>query len=342
MVVYPGRVRSGAFEASTVKRAARRRRLRAVPTNTLALNPALSALVGGVVDYAGLFPPAALGMSEAVRAYASYRDDPARAMLGRFVVPVSRLREFDDAAATHLPHDDATPWRLSALTGVDVAADVDLALRFNERHAGDASTGHALIDALELKVSTAVEIEAAMSRMPSQFTAYFEIPIVSDPDEIVEVLRRTGGYAKARTGGVTADAFPTPHELARFMVRCRDAGVAFKLTAGLHHPLRGAHPLTYADDAPQGTMFGYLNALAAAMLAWRGHDEMAIVAALEARDPAFLRADGATLTVGSDRLDLAMIAAARHETMHSFGSCSFREPVDELPIATITASSSLH
>ena len=313
-------------------------------TNTLALNPALSALVSGVVDYAGLFPPATLSMADAVRAYASYLDDPARAMLGRFVVPVSRLREFEEAAVAVavLPRDDQTaPWRVSALTGVDTAADIDLALRFNDRHADDSAVGRAVIDALELRVTGAVEIEAAMSRMPTQFSAYFEIPIVGDPDEIVDVLRRTGGYAKARTGGVTPEAFPTPHELARFMVRCRDAGVAFKLTAGLHHPLRGAHPLTYADDAPQATTFGYLNALGAAMLAWRGHDAMAIVAALEARDPAFLCADGDVLIVGSDRLDAAMIASARRATMHSFGSCSFREPVDELPIATITSSSSL-
>lgn len=333
---------TGGRPRAPVKRAAYRRRLRAVPTIDPAVNPALSALVSGVVDYAGLFPPAGLSMADAVRAYARYLEDPACAMLGRFVVPVARLREFDDAAALLLPRGaDRAPWRLSALTGVDTTADIDLTLRFNDRHAVDAGTGRAVIDALELKVASGVEIEAAMSRMPTRFTAYFEIPIAADPREIVEVLRRCGGHAKARTGGVTPDAFPTPHELARFMVRCCDAGVAFKLTAGLHHPLRGAHPLTYADDALQGTMFGYLNALAAAMLAWRGHDETAIVAALEARDPAFLCADGDVLTVGSDRLDSAMIASARDQTMHSFGSCSFREPVDELPIATITASSSL-
>lgn len=292
------------------------------------------------MDYAGLFPPASLDMSDAARAYAAYLDHPARAMLGRFVVPVSRLREFEDAAAPYLPRGaSAAPWRLSALAGVDTAADLDLALRFNDRHA-DGDSGRAVIDTLELKAFAPVEIEAAMSRMPPDLRAYFEIPVTHDPVELVDALRRSGGCAKARTGGVTAEAFPTPHELARFIVRCRDAGVAFKLTAGLHHPVRGAHPLTYSEDAPQGTMFGYLNALGAAMLAWRGHDEMAVAAALEARDPGFLCADGDTLTIGSDRLTGAMVATARRETMHSFGSCSFREPADELPIATITASSS--
>lgn len=310
------------------------------------MNPALSALMRGVVDYAGLFAPAALDMLAAARAYASYLDDPARAMLGRFVVPVSRLREFDDAAASLLPRGPgSTPWRLSALTGVDTTADIELALRFNCRHWEASEIGHAVIDALELRVSTGVEIEAAMSRMPAPMTAYFEIPIVSDPRTLVDTLRRTGGLAKTRTGGVVADAFPTAHELARFMVRCRDAAVAFKLTAGLHHPLRGAYRLTYADGAPHGTMFGYLNALAAALLAWRGADESAIIAALEARDPAFIRTDGDAIIVGGERFPTDIVADARRQTLHSFGSCSFREPVDELPVAAIerdaTTSSSL-
>jgi len=296
------------------------------------MNPAAAALVGGVVDYAGLFPPAALPMADAVQAYARYLDDPARAMLGRFVVPVSRLREFEEGAVPLLPRGTGSmPWRLSALTGVDVTADIDLALRFNCRHWEGSEVGHAVIDALELKVSTAVEIEAAMSMMPKQIAAYFEIPIAADPAPLVDALRRSGGFAKARTGGVTVDAFPAPADVARFMVRCRDAGVAFKLTAGLHHPLRGDYRLTYADGAPHGTMFGFVNALAAAMLAWRGHPEADLVAVLESRDPAFVRIDGDAIVVDGERLTAAMIDDARRATLHSFGSCSFREPADELP-----------
>lgn len=334
-----GAVASPAPSRTPVKRASSPRRLRAVPTNGSTLTPALSALVAGVVDYAGLFPPAALGMADAVAAYASYLDDPARAMLGRFVAPVSRLREFDDAAAPLLPRGaGSAPWRLSALAGVDTTADIDLALRFNCRHRDESELGHAVIDALELKVSTDVEIEAAMSRMPAQLTPYFEIPITSDPRALVEAIRRAGGNAKARTGGVTADAFPTPHELARFIVRCRDAGVAFKLTAGLHHPLRGSYRLTYADGAPHGIMFGYLNALAAALLAWRGADERTIVDVLEARGRGLVNAQEDVLTIAGERFTVDMLDDARRATLQSFGSCSFREPVDELAGATLRDS----
>ncbi len=78
--------------------------------------------------------------------------DPARAMLGRFVVPVVRLREFDDAASRLLPRGEhSEPWHLSALPGPDLTADIDLALKFNCRHWSESEIGHAVIDALEIK-----------------------------------------------------------------------------------------------------------------------------------------------------------------------------------------------
>jgi hypothetical protein len=59
---------------------------------------ALTSLLDGLVDYAGLFPPAALPMDEAVRNYGAYRDGDSRAMLARFVLPVARLGEFVTSA----------------------------------------------------------------------------------------------------------------------------------------------------------------------------------------------------------------------------------------------------
>lgn len=131
------------------------------------MTQSLKALLRGTIDYAGLFPPAALDMRTATAAYASYLEDPARERLGRFVIPIVRLREFDDAAAALLPRGTGNePWRLSALPGPDLTADIDLALKFNCRHWSESETGHAVIDSIEMKVSTVAEIEAAASIMP--------------------------------------------------------------------------------------------------------------------------------------------------------------------------------
>jgi hypothetical protein len=49
--------------------------------------------LAGAIDYAGLFPPAALDMRTAIRNYASYRAGDDASLLGRFVAPAARLGE---------------------------------------------------------------------------------------------------------------------------------------------------------------------------------------------------------------------------------------------------------
>lgn len=301
------------------------------------MKQALEVLLAGAVDYAGLFPPAALDMSAATESYAQYICDPDSRLLGRFVVPVSRLREFDDAALALLPRGDSSePWRISALVGPDLAADIDLALKFNCRHWSGSDIGHAVIDALEIKASVPDEINAATSTMPRQFKSFFEIPISSDPSTLINAVRRGGARAKARTGGVAADAFPDATDVARFMVGCRDVRVAFKLTAGLHHPLRAEYRLTYATDAPRGTMFGYLNVFVAAALAWSGADEGVVLRALLATSINDFHFSDDALSFGDHSVATDTVRDARHNFIISFGSCSFREPVDDLAALSIS------
>ncbi len=301
------------------------------------MKQALEVLLAGVVDYAGLFPPAALDMPAATKSYAQYLQDPNRRVLGRFVIPVMRLREFDEAASALL-HRGATsePWRLSALPGPDITADIDLALKFNCRHWSESEIGHAVIDALEIKASVPDEIHAAASVMPRQLTPFFEIPITSDPLVLVNAIKRSGAFAKARTGGVTPGSFPRAEDVARFMIRCRDAQVAFKLTAGLHHPLRAEYPLTYADDAPRGTMFGYLNMFLGAALAWNGADESIVLAALTSTSVQDFAFSDESIIFAGRTLSVDSIRDARDNFVLSFGSCSFREPVDDLAALSIS------
>jgi len=64
---------------------------------------AIQALLTGLIDYAGLYPPAKLPMDEAVDNYAEYLRSPQAWLLGRFVCPVSRLEEFRREARRVLP-----------------------------------------------------------------------------------------------------------------------------------------------------------------------------------------------------------------------------------------------
>jgi len=288
-------------------------------------------LLTGIVDYAGLFPPAALAMEPAVHEYAAYLADPHRFMLGRFVVPVARLPEFERAVVGLLPvGPDAAPWQLTALAGPDVEADLELVRQFNARHDATSSQGRAEVDALEIKASSTAEIASAMSRMPSEIEAFFEVPVDPDPAPLLGEIRRSGGKAKIRTGGITTEAFPTPAAVTRFIVGCATQGVGFKATAGLHHPIRGEYRLTYEPVPPVGTMYGYLNVFLSAAFARTGNDAEWIERVLTERDPkAFVFSDAA-VTYDGRTIPVEALSATRDTFAVSFGSCSFREPVDDL------------
>src|SRR5690606_33121476 len=95
---------------------------------------AFRALMSGLIDYAGLFPPAKLDMRTGVRQYAQYRRGERAWMLGRFICPAGRLEEFEREVAEVV--DDGEAWELSVLIGDDPRRDLDAALDFEERYAG--------------------------------------------------------------------------------------------------------------------------------------------------------------------------------------------------------------
>lgn len=288
----------------------------------------LRTLLAGAIDYAGLFPPAGLDMGTAVANYAEYRAGADAWALGRFVVPVARLEEFEAAAEPHLPRRPGEGWLLTALAGPDLAADVKAIGEFNCRHAAEGA-GAAVIDAVEWKAASADVIEAALPRLPRWLTPYVELPL-DDPAPLVDAVGRHRGRAKVRTGGVTPDAFPQPDALARFLARCARRRVPFKATAGLHHPLRGEYRLTYADGSPCGTMYGFLNLLFATAVLRAGGDEVAASGVLQERSVEALSVQGDVVAWRGRRFELAELAALRRDGFVAFGSCSFREPLDDL------------
>lgn len=287
---------------------------------------ALETLLHQLVDYAGLFPPAALPMAEAVRAYDEHRRGAHAWMLGRFVVPVARLEEFEREAEPSLGR--GAPWRLAALGG---GGDREALERANARLAG-----RAVVDTLEAQALTADDV-AALETYLGQFTptgdpvrVYVEVPIAEDPDALVAAIKVYGLRAKARTGGVTADVFPSAAQLARFLAACAAHDVAFKATAGLHHPLRGEYALTYDRASPRGTMFGFLNVFLAALFLRAGLAEDRAAALLEERDAQAIAFDAGGVSWHGHRLDAHSIDTLRERFATSFGSCSFTEPVEAL------------
>lgn len=292
---------------------------------------ATGVLLRNLIDYAGLFPPASLAMASSVANYDSYSRSHWNWILGRFIVPVARLGEFEEALAA-LPtsnEKEAANWRLSALIGSDPAADVARILDCNARMTGPAFGRRAVIESVEVKVPSPQEITRLSEIIPPELETYFELPL-SNGSECVSAVASCGRRAKIRTGGETADKFPTPARVVEFMRLCRAANVPFKATAGLHHPLRSVHRLTYQSDSPSGMMHGFINLFLAAAFLRAGMEAALALQLLEESSPVVFQFDSDGISWWQHRLGLAEVEAARKDFAISFGSCSFTEPVEDL------------
>ncbi|MFN7020625.1 MAG: hypothetical protein ACK4WH_04755 [Phycisphaerales bacterium] len=331
---------------------------------------AAHALLQGLVDYAGLFPPARLSMADAARNYATYLRSPESWMLGRFICPVSRLEEFraatagllptagstNGSAAAHSPHAES-PWPISAIIDGDLDENLDAIFAFNAEHI-QPSKGLAVIDAAEIRVPAdkppAAFIDESLDLIPEAVFPFFEIaimpekgaPAASPPDlrGPIAALSGADAGAKVRTGGLTPDAFPAPDRLAEFLLACAAADVPFKATAGLHHPIRAEHPLTYEPGCPRAVMHGFINLFFAAALAHVNRRSSPADPARQTLTRVLLEADPRAFVFSEQALawrdillEGSQIALARETFALSFGSCSFDEPVADLKALRIIA-----
>jgi hypothetical protein len=272
-----------------------------------------------LIDYAGLFPPAHLPMGAAVEEYLQARDGRFAPMLGRFIVPASRISELLPLATTAIPvsiivdaGSDPRTWLARAS---EIAAQIGV-LR---------NDGRLLVEALEVPLPPLLSMRDSYDASIGQWAAlngrgelrgipsYLELPrdarLLGELSGAMAALARHRLGAKVRCGSVTGDA-PAPRELAIFVRTAASENVPFKATAGLHHAVRHFNPQAGY------TMHGFLNLLAAAAHAEESVD--AIEAMLAAENDEAFRA-----------LSPERVREARRRFV-AYGSCSFTEPVADL------------
>lgn len=159
-------------------------------------------------------------------------------------------------------------------------------------------------------------VEAAETRphfdpgagVPDVGEVYVETPLDDALEDRLDHLAELGLRAKVRCGGAVV---PDSEGLAGFIRSCRERELVFKATAGLHHAVRadGEH--------------GFLNLLAAVVF---GDEELA----LEDTDPAAFELDAERFSWRGRSACAGELVSARRKRLHSIGSCSFFEPVEEL------------
>lgn len=294
----------------------------------------LRALLAHSIDYAGLFPPANLALEPALQNQSQYVRVTESWMLGAFILPIAEF----DAAARHLSDFDGDhPLRVSALgprtDSVEaflksLSATIDAITTFQSHF------DRAVIEQLEMPLPAEVNAEllkAIRQRLGLSDLRTFWETKADAAERITELLSENNaanagrklGF-KLRTGGVTAEAFPSSAQIANALTSAGTRGVPIKFTAGLHHPVRLFH------DSVQTKMHGFLNVLGAGVLALE-HDwtQREITQMLDDEDAGSFSFTEDFFAWREWRISTQAIAA-RRELVTSFGSCSFDEPRDDL------------
>jgi len=240
----------------------------------------LRALLTGLIDYAGLYPPAALPFAEVAARYESYAASPESWILNRLVLPAAHLAEVRPS------------WRVTLLVDRDPGA-------------------------------VPAAIETFETKLPRRLSlpTYCEVPLDTVPFD---------AFAKVRTGGLTPDAIPSSRSLGEFIHEAARRPNAFKATAGLHHPLRSERALTYAADSPRAMMHGFLSVFLAAVFAWHDADYPQVAAIVDETDLRAFEFLDSEVRWRGNIVTTGQIACARRDFAHSFGSCSFEEPIADL------------
>lgn len=288
---------------------------------------ALDSLLPRLIDYAGLFPPAGLGMDAAVRNYDSYRNGRQSWMLGRFIVPAQRLAEYEDTVRT--TGVDASAWSLSVLAS---SGEAELLARFNTGADESGRGGCGSIDVLEVKAASAREIQDAAKAFGGKYQLYFETPLERSAT-LLPAIAVARGRAKIRTGGEVPSAIPDESRVLEFLRIASERRLPFKATAGLHHALRGPQRLTYEPGSETAVMHGFLNVFCAAVLLWHNQDQRQEAAWMlgERDSDAITMGDGTMTWLNSGvSLTAEQMRIAHERFCIAFGSCSFTEPVEEL------------
>ena len=293
------------------------------------------AALRGLIDYAGLFPPASLDMEGAVAGYRSARSSSNSWVVDRFICPAARLEELVGVLAPTMTRgEDLWPLAVTAGSGWtdSLTADAGSVRMFSDTVGSAAS-----VELVEIRVPHEIANESILLTADAgdvlrafDAVVLFEIPWDIDPgmpfDAIARLRDDTSRAVgvKIRCGGLEASRFPDPSAVARFIAAAADRNLPMKATAGLHHPFRHI-----ASDTGF-SHHGFVNILTATTLASAGESLATLVEVLSDEEAESFSIGRGGLTWHQHTVGADALAATRSGLFLGYGSCSFDEPVRDL------------
>lgn len=310
-------------------------------------------LLDNLIDYAGMFPPAALSLDDAIRNYVGHRCSTYPAVLSGFVSTAEGLSDFANRWA-HAKIDVDTvdvsviAQRPDAETGFSVALETAL------RQINEVVSSNLKINAqcLEIPLPTgnsaescrlladALRIMLETEGTPPSVAIEVSLTAISRENHLIDSLAALIAQhnlqhqnlcvaLKFRCGGASKKDYPSCEVLGHAIACCGRTKVPLKFTAGLHHFIRGE----YTDDRVM--MHGLINVMFATFLAYQETEANPeeLHAILLEEDASVFKRDAATIRWRDRSLAIDLAVKARNSSRVKIGSCDFIEPCEELDAA---------
>lgn len=314
------------------------------------LRSGLKYFMTGIIDYAGMYPPAKLAFEQAFTNFLAYQQVDDHWMMNRFVFPIQQAHQLITFAEQLSL--SKKPIKLSVLPVYK-----DRANEFIQQFHSDYQILSDVIKKNELNLDITLfefklpeELKNASQSLVypffNSFLSVFDSKTLKKTSVYVEMCkldrdwqysmdrftnllafyptRNTFGF-KLRCGGITSESFPEVSMVAGAIFMCREKGLSMKFTAGLHHPL------SHFNSSLNTRMYGFFNVLGAAVLS---HTHLLSTKELEEliieeRIDQFSFADQG-MKWRDYVVNTEQIKQARDQFCIGYGSCSFDEPRQDL------------
>ena len=290
---------------------------------------ARTSAFAALIDYAGVFPPAALSVPDAVAGYRAVRASPSAWVAGRFLIRASQLEDLAATVTSTMQYGEAS-WETSVVFDIDPREAASRAADFHAEMEPAMTVAAAEATIVDPSDTAVRRLFTTVGSVTPEVVPFLEVTRDAGVTAQVKAIAacisdagRTGG-AKLRTGGITFDLFPSPDEVAEFIMAVTEAGIPFKATAGLHQPVR------HHDPTIGVYRHGFVNILVATAAAAQGAEGSTVAAIVAETDPAAFRLSAAFASWRSLSIPGSALRRVRQRSFVAYGSCDFDEPVAAL------------
>ncbi len=290
---------------------------------------ARTAAFAALIDFAGVFPPASMALVDAVDAYRRLRSGDQSWVAGRFLCRASQLTELAAIATASFTKGER-PWEIGVVFDLPVGASAAASVDFQSEMEPAMTIGAVESKPPTTNVDSVTSMLDAMLTVAPDVVPFVEIDrqdAIEDQVEHIAVAltdRNRVGGAKLRCGGLDASDFPSPAEVATFILAATNHRLPFKATAGLHQPVR------HFDAELDVHRHGFVNLAMATAVARQGADAQTIERVVDETDPAAFSISAALASWRDQRIPGSSIRQMRTNGFVAYGSCDFVEPIEAL------------